>query len=179
MANVRSVNGVLTPAGLSTFGRQLEWRQNRTATPDGFKRGAILSGNSSPTPGTAYNGPTAVLRSAGKLDYTQLPNGCALDLSLDPGLLSGNDGLHALCALIKGSLETGVFLVQVNVADPALLRRAQEHPEQFPELTVRISGWSARFVSLGRHWQDMVIERLEQNGRYAPPPMVIPVEEVL
>lgn len=177
MAKVKEVDGVLVPAGLSTFGRQIEWRERRMATADGFKKGAILSGNISPAPGTARKGPTAVLCSAGKLNFTRLPNGCALDLSLDPGALQGEEGLNALCGLIKGSLETGVFLVQVNVVDPALLREAQKRPEQFPELTVRVSGWSARFVTLGREWQEMVIDRLEKTGRCGPPPITIAVKE--
>ncbi len=67
----------------------------------------------------------------------------------------------------------------MNVVDPGSLRQAQAHPEQFPELTVRVSGWSARFVSLNRQWQDMVIARLEQDGRCAPPPIRIQVPEVV
>lgn len=177
MASVREINGVLLPAGLSTFGRQLEWRERRWATPDGFKKGAILSGNASPAPGTATRGPTAILCSAGKLDYSRLPNGCALDISLDPGSLQDEAGLGALCGLMRGSLETGVFLVQVNVIDPELLRKAQEYPEHFPELTVRVSGWSARFITLGRHWQAMIIGRLENEGRCAPAPIILPITE--
>ena len=49
--------------------------------------------------------------------------------------------------------------VQPDVADVAILRRAQEHPEEYPTLSVRVSGWNARFVTLNREWQDMIIER--------------------
>ena len=51
--------------------------------------------------------------------------------------------------------------MQIDVADAAILRDAQEHPENYPALSVRISGWNARFVTLSREWQDRVIKNIE------------------
>ena len=66
-----SENGVLMPAGISTFGREIEWRAQRKATADGHRTGEILATNFSPSPGTDRQGPTAVLKSYCKMDFTE------------------------------------------------------------------------------------------------------------
>ena len=156
-------NGVLMPAGISTFGRELEFRKGRTATPFGARRGAILAPNISPTPGTDRRGPTAVVNSATKLDFRRLPCGTPLDLKLHPSAIAGQEGLAALVALLRAFADQGGFYLQVDVADARILRDAQARPELYPNLSVRISGWSARFVTLAPEWQEMVIQRTEQH----------------
>jgi formate C-acetyltransferase len=71
------------------------------------------------------------------------------------------DGLQALMALMRGFVALGGFFMQPDVVDAALLREAQEHPENYQTLSVRVSGWNARFVTLNKEWQDMVIEQNE------------------
>jgi formate C-acetyltransferase len=56
----------------------------------------------------------------------------------------------------------GGFFMQVDVADAKLLREAQQHPDDYKTLSVRVSGWNARFVTLNREWQDMVIGQVEK-----------------
>ena len=75
--------------------------------------------------------------------------------------MEGEDGLQALMALLRGFVALGGFFMQLDVVDAALLREAQEHPENYQTLSVRVSGWNARFVTLDREWQDMVIEQNE------------------
>ena len=87
--------------------------------------------------------------------------GAALDIRLMPGDVKGEDGLDALCSLMEGFVRLGGFFMQIDVADPALLKEAQKHPDDYETLSVRVSGWNARFVTLSREWQDMVIA---QNG---------------
>jgi formate C-acetyltransferase len=67
----------------------------------------------------------------------------------------------ALVALMRGFAQLGGFFMQPDVADASLLRAAQAHPEDYPTLSVRVSGWNARFVTLNREWQDMVIAQNE------------------
>ena len=55
--------------------------------------------------------------------------------------------------------------MQIDVADASILRDAQENPENYPALSVRIAGWSARFVTLSKNWQDMIINNIEKNDR--------------
>ena len=91
-------------------------------------------------------------------------SGAALDVKLDPTSVKGEDGLSALVALMRGFCALGGSFMQLDVADVAALRAAQEHPEDYETLSVRISGWNARFVTLGREWQNMVIEQTERHN---------------
>jgi formate C-acetyltransferase len=150
---------ILRPAGISTFGREIEWRGRRAATPYGRNAGEILASNLAPTPGSERDGPTAVVRSYAKLDYERLPNGVPLDLKLYPTSVSGEAGVETLIALLKTFVALGGWYLQPDVMDSDTLRDAQRHPERYPNLTVRVSGWSARFATLGKEWQDMVIQR--------------------
>ncbi len=153
--------GYRFPAGVSTFGRQLEWSPKRLASPHGRKQGEVLAANASPTPNTDKKGATAIIRSYCKADLSKLATGAALDIKLLPSSVEGEDGLQALIALIRGFISLGGFFMQPDVVDAALLREAQEHPEEYQTLSVRVSGWNARFVTLNKEWQDMVIEQNE------------------
>ena len=153
--------GYRFPAGVSTFGRQLEWSPERLASPHGRKQGEVLAANASPTPNTDKEGATAIIRSYCKADFSKLAIGAALDIKLLPSSVDGEDGLQALIALIRGFVSLGGFFMQPDVVDAALLRKAQEYPEDYQTLSVRVSGWNARFVTLNKEWQDMVIEQNE------------------
>jgi formate C-acetyltransferase len=155
----RERNGVQRPAGISTFGRQIAWASERGATPDGHKAGDILASNLSPSPGTDMKGPTAALNSYCKMDFTRLPNCGTLELKIDPISVKGEEGINALVGLLKTFVDQGGCFLHVDVVDTDLLKEAQQHPDRYPNLAVRISGWSARFATLDKHWQDMVIER--------------------
>ena len=150
--------GYMFPPGISTFGRQLEWAKHRLATPHGRHAHDVLAPNFSPTPGTDARGATAIIRSYCKAGLSEMVTGAALDLRLYPRDMEGEDGIAAFVSLMRGFEALGGCFVQPDVADVAILRRAQEHPEEYPTLSVRVSGWNARFVSLCREWQDMIID---------------------
>lgn len=161
VAATEPVPGVLTPAGISTFGREIEFAPHRKATAFGKYAGEYLAPNMSPTPGTEKNALTAVLNSYCKMDFTGTPNGCPLDLRLSAGIRKLPNAPGILVALFKAFLELGGFYLQLDTVDAATLRAAQKDPDRFPNLVVRISGWSARFASLSKEWQDMIINRTE------------------
>lgn len=145
--------------GVSTFGRQINWMHERTPSPIGTKQDAILSGNASPTPGTDTEGATAVIKSYCKANLVKQSCGAALDIRLHPTAVSGENGAAALVSLMKTFVELGGFFMQTDIIDSAVLLAARENPEQYKTLSVRVSGWNARFVTLNREWQDMIIER--------------------
>ena len=149
--------GGLFPPGISTFGKQLAWAEQRLATPYGRHAHDVLAANFSPTPGTDARGATAIIRSYCKAGLSRMVNGAALDLRLYPRDMEGEDGIAAFVSLMRGFEALGGCFVQPDVVDVETLRRAQEHPEEYPTLSVRVSGWNARFVSLSRKWQDMLI----------------------
>ncbi len=147
------------PPGISTFGRQIEWIAHRTAVPHGYRRGEILAGNTSPTPGTDTAGATATVRSYCAADLSRMTTGAALDIKMYPGTLEGENGLCALEGLMQGFCVLGGYFMQVDVPDVQTLLDAREHPENYKTLSVRVSGWNARFVTLDDAWQRMVLER--------------------
>ncbi len=149
--------GYKTPAGISTFGRQLEWSPYRMATPYGKRAHDVLAGNFSPTPGTDKEGATAIIKSYCKADLKRTVSGAALDIKLLPSAVNGENGIEAISSLIKGFVTLGGHFMQLDIADAELLKRAQEHPEEYQNLSVRVSGWNARFVTLNKEWQDMII----------------------
>lgn len=149
--------------GVSTFGRQVEWSHDRPATPHGFKRGAILAPNMAATPGTDPSGATALIRSYCKIDLEDQVTGAALDLKLLPACVKGEAGTEALVGLMRGFVALGGCFMQPDIVDNDILRRAQEHPEDYASLSVRVSGWNARFVTLDKEWQDMCIEKTTQG----------------
>jgi len=162
VARVPERNGVKRPAGISTFGREIEWRAQRKATADGHTAGEILATNFSPSPGTDKKGPTAMLKSYCKMDFTKLPNIGTLELKVLPASVKGEDGVRALTSLMRTFVKLGGCFMHIDVVDSAMLLEAQRHPEKYPNLSVRIAGWSARFATLNKDWQDMVIGRTQQ-----------------
>ena len=154
-------SGYRFPGGVSTFGRQLEWSGQRLACPYGRKSGEVLAANASPTPGSDKEGATAIIKSYCKNPLVKLPVGAALDVKLLPSSVQGEEGLDALCSLLRGFVNLGGFFMQPDVVDAEILRKAQENPGEYQNLSVRVSGWNARFVTLNRQWQNMVIEQNE------------------
>lgn len=151
------------PAGVSTFGRQLEWAPHRLASPHGRRKGEVLAANASPTPGTDREGVTAMIRSYAAADLRRMVTGAALDCKLLPSSVSGEDGISALVAIMRGFVAEGGFFLQPDVADAKILYDAQKNPENYQTLSVRVSGWNARFVTLCKEWQDMVIGQIDPS----------------
>ncbi|MHB9032669.1 MAG: pyruvate formate lyase family protein [Anaerolineae bacterium] len=159
---VHERSGVLRPAGVSTFGREIDWLPQRGATPAGHHAGDILATNFSPSPGTDRQGPTAVIASHCAMDLVRLANGTALEIKLHPSAVHGEEGVDSLIGLIKAFIQLGGIFMHIDVIDNSVLRDAQVHPELYPTLAVRVSGWSARFVTLAKDWQEMIINRTTQ-----------------
>lgn len=74
------------------------------------------------------------------------------------------DAVNNLAALLKTFVGLDGWYLQLDVVSPDLPRDAQAHPDRYPNLVVRISGWSARFATLSREWQDAVIARITHGG---------------
>jgi formate C-acetyltransferase len=155
-------NGVKRPAGISTFGREIGWRDHRKATAHGFKIGDLLATNFSPTPGTDKYGPTGVIKSYCKMNFERLPNCGTLELKIHPTCIKGADGLESMISLLRSFLDLGGFYLNIDIIDSDMLIDAQNNPDKYPNLAVRISGWSARFNTLSKEWQDMIIQRTQQ-----------------
>ena len=152
-------NYIMVPVGVSTFGREIAFAEKRLATAFGKHAHEYLAPNLSPTPGTDKSPITAVLNSYCRMDFSDTPNGCPLDLRLSAGIRKTAGAAECLVRLLRVFVEKNGLYLQIDTVDPDMLREAKKDPDRFPNLVVRISGWSARFASLSEEWQDMIINR--------------------
>ena len=132
------------------------------ATPDGRKAWTPLSEGISPVQGADRHGPTAVLKSAAKLDHVRT-GGTLLNQKFTPQLLADEAGLDALVGLIRSYFKLDGHHIQFNVVDADMLHRAQKHPEQYRDLIVRVAGYSDYFCDLSEALQNEIIARTEQQ----------------
>ena len=143
---------IMIPVGVSTFGREIAFAPNRLATPFGRHAHEYLAPNLSPTPGTDKSSMTAVLNSYCRMDFSDTPNGCPLDLRLSAGIRKMPGAAESLAQVLRVFVKKGGLYLQIDCVDPEMLREAKKDPDRFPNLAVRISGWSARFASLSEEW---------------------------
>jgi len=149
------VVGVCWP-GIYTYHR-FKWIGHMAgATPDGRLAGTPTSENQGPAPGRDRLGPTATLKSLAKLPLHLTPSG-GQTLTLHPTLFSGSDGTKHLRDLIETYFGLGGQHLQINIVNAEALRAAQEEPEAYRGLVVRVTGYSAYFVTLDRQSQDLLI----------------------
>jgi formate C-acetyltransferase len=131
------------------------------ATPDGRLAGTTLSdGTVSPAQGQDTHGPTAMLRSAVKIDQS-LCSSTLLNMKLHPSSLTTQEDLKKLGNLIMTYADMGGKWIQFNVIGNEQLIEAQKSPENYRDLIVRVAGYSAFFVDLGKGVQDDIIRRME------------------
>lgn len=130
------------------------------ATPDGRLAGEQLAdGGLSPMLGQDMQGPTAVLKSVSKLDNYLLSNGTLLNVKFTPATLEGDAGLQKLADFLRAFTQLKLQHVQFNVVNADTLREAQQRPQDFAGLVVRVAGYSAFFVELSKEIQDDIIRR--------------------
>ena len=132
------------------------------ATPDGRNAWKVLSEGISPVQGADTNGPTAVIRSAAKIDHIKT-GGTLLNQKFTPSLLSTEEGCNNLVHLIRAYFRMDGHHIQFNVVDADTLREAQKHPEDYRDLIVRVAGYSDYFNDLGEDLQNEIISRTEQT----------------
>ena len=130
------------------------------ATPDGrFAGEQLADGGLSPMLGQDMQGPTAVLKSVSKLDNYLLSNGTLLNVKFTPATLEGDTGLQKLADFLRAFTQLKLQHVQFNVVNADTLREAQQRPQDFAGLVVRVAGYSAFFVELSKEIQDDIIRR--------------------
>jgi formate C-acetyltransferase len=154
-----------SPTGKRYRGGYLSWNYwvayapTTAATPDGRRRGQFLSNAVCPVNGADRKGPTSVIKSVGHLDLETAPNGASHTMSFSPSLLRSPEGRQKLAALLRAYAQVGGTCLQINVIDADTLRQAQKHPEEYRNLLVRVTGYNAYFVGLGKEIQDEIIAR--------------------
>jgi formate C-acetyltransferase len=132
------------------------------ATPNGRVAGKPVSEGISPTQGADVNGPTAAIRSAAKMDHLRT-GGTLLNQKFTANVISGENGLDNMAGIVATYFDMDGHHIQFNVVDRKTLRAAQEHPDDYRDLIVRVAGYSDYFGNLSRALQDEIIERTEHS----------------
>ena len=133
------------------------------ATPDGRHAGQPLSEGISPVQGADRGGPTAVIKSASKIDHIRT-GGTLLNQKFTPQLLESDQGLGHLAQLVRSYFKLDGHHIQFNVVTVETLRQAQKHPERYRDLIVRVAGYSDYFVDLRPDLQAEIIRRTEHRA---------------
>ena len=131
------------------------------ATPDGRKAGTPFADGAGPAQGREKKGPTAAVKSTTCWDHTPMLGGLVLNLKFSPQALHSKQDRIKLAELIKTYMRLGGFEVQLNVVGRETLRAAQEHPEQYRDLVVRVAGYTDYFNNVSPAMQDEIIARTE------------------
>ena len=134
-----------------------------SALPDGRLAKTPLADGVSPRQGKDTNGPTAAAMSVAKLDHANYSNGTLYNQKFLPDALAGDEGLKRFASVVRAYFDHKGMHVQFNVIDRATLLAAQEHPEDYKDLVVRVAGYSAQFTVLAKEVQDDIISRTEQT----------------
>lgn len=147
--------------GFSSVSSNVPYGTAIMALPNGRKEYEPLADGCSPSHGVDVCGPTAVAISTGKLNHEGMSGGSILNVKFNPTAVAGDEGLDVFTNYVKGALEAGVWHVQFNVVDAETLHKAQEKPEDYDDLIVRVAGYSAFFTGLSDQLQEDVIGRTE------------------
>jgi pyruvate formate-lyase/glycerol dehydratase family glycyl radical enzyme len=146
-------------------GATVHWMLGRVtgALPDGRKAGEPLAdGWLSPSQGRDTKGPTAVLTSASKVNHVSNSNAALMNMKFDHKMLANRANLAKFAKMIETFFAREGYHIQVNMLSRETLLDAQEHPQQYKNLMVRVAGYSAYFVDLPRSLQDEIMSRTDQ-----------------
>lgn len=146
-------------AGYLSWNYGIAYAPATAATPDGRKRGTFLSNGVAAVSGMDQAGPTAAARAVGALGLEVVPNGASHTISLPPSLMRDDEHLEKLAGFLRGYCRDGGSALQINAVSADTLREAQRKPDEFRNLLVRVTGYNAYFVNLGRELQEDIIAR--------------------
>lgn len=133
------------------------------ASAEGRFAGEPVSKNMCASIGLDTSGITGMILSATKFDYTLVPDGTVLDLQIHPSAVSDENGIRIMTDTLKIYLKQGGFALQINVVSPETLRKAQQNPEAYKNLQIRLCGWNVYFTELDPVSQNDLIRSMERD----------------
>ncbi len=156
----RNGRGGIYQMGLYTVSAHVPMGQNVGASADGrYAMDPLADGGVSAMYGRDVNGPTALLQSVAKLPFVKASNGTLLNMKFLPSFFKTEEGIEKFTDLLRAVCRLGISHIQFNVLNESDLRAAQERPEEYRGLTVRVAGYTAYFTELARDLQDEIIAR--------------------
>ncbi len=163
LLSYKNPRGGMYQAGLYPVSANVPLGAQTGATPDGRLAFTPIADGVGPASGRDVKGPTATANSVACLDHGIASNGTLFNQKFHPSALSGREGIEKFVALIRAFFDQKGMHMQFNVVSRETLIDAQQHPENYKQLVVRVAGYSALFTSLSRSLQDDIISRTEQG----------------
>ena len=161
----RNGRGGIYQMGLYTVSAHVPMGQNVGASADGrHAKDPLADGGVSAMYGRDTHGPTALLHSVSRVPFEKAGNGTLLNMKFLPQFFKTQTGIEKFTGLIRAFVDLGISHIQFNVLNEADLRAAQEEPEKYRGLTVRVAGYTAYFTELARDLQDEIIARTVYEG---------------
>ena len=164
MDTMRSPLGGRYVVHLFSFHCNLSFGRTTGATPDGRKAGEPLAYSLSAHQGRDEKGLTALLRSISRLPHNQAGGATAAIVEIDPSSVEGDGGRRRLAQVIRAAIDMGVGQLQINVTTAQRLKQAQEDPEKYGNIPVRVAGYSQLFRLVPRDLQDHIIARTKHRS---------------
>ena len=157
-----NVKGGVYRLGLFSIDWRWPFGERTGASADGRHAHDTISQNASATFGADKDGASSHLLSVTNIDASNTPNGTITDIDLHCSAVAGENGLKALCSTLLGYFKLGGFAVHYNILDTETLKDAKLHPEQYPNLQVRLCGWNVLFSTLSEREKDEFIARSQR-----------------
>ena len=158
-----------TPGGRSMIPGWFTWSATISlgkqvgATPNGRRAGEPISHGANPDPGFRRDGAATAMSAAIAAIQPGYGNTAPIQLELDPGLARGREGVEKIASLIRTHFDQGGTLFNINVIDADRLREAHDDPAKYPDLIVRVTGFTAHFAALSPEFRQLVVDRIIQE----------------
>ncbi len=159
-----------TPAGYTMIPGLFSWANTIPmgkevgATPNGRHAGAPISHGANPDPGFRRDGAPTAMAVAIASVQPGYGNTAPMQIEVDPGLTREKEGIEKIASLIKGHFDLGGTQINMNVIDAARVLEAHKDPSKYPDLIVRVTGFSAYFASLSPEFRQLVVDRIIAEG---------------
>ena len=163
----RTPEGRLIIPGLFSWADTLRFGKTVGATPNGRRAGEPSSHGANPCPGFRKDGAATAVAKAVASVQCGYGNTSPLQLELDASFVNCADPVGRLMALFRTHFKLGGTLINVNIVDAKTLRAAQKEPEKFPDLIVRVTGFTSYFIMLSPEVRDFVVKRIIEEEQYA------------
>lgn len=160
VVNGKSEEGVQFVPGFFSWSKTIRFGQTVGATPDGRKAGEAINHGANPMPGSVKNGEITAISEAILAVQCERGNTVPFQMELDPGITAAEGGVEKIMALLDTHLRCGGTLINVNVLDKEKILAAHKDPSLYPDLVVRVTGFTAYFASLSPEFRQLVVDRI-------------------